>query len=132
MSLKLSIINIKNKDLIKLLLNCLNFIKIKIQNLNIINLIEIKSVCKNILYSVKLFKFIRQIKIIRITNLHINWILIGIININLEINKIFIILNKRKNFHVLFYQNSPFSGILFKLLNLKILDFIHELILIVK
>ena len=45
--LKFNITNIKNKDLINLLLNCLNFIKIKIHNLRIINLIEIKSECKN-------------------------------------------------------------------------------------
>lgn len=49
--------NIKNRDLINLLLNCLSFIKTKIQNLKIIRLTEIKSVCKNSLYDVKLFKF---------------------------------------------------------------------------
>ena len=42
-------------------------------------------------------------------------ILTGIKNKIVEINKIFIIkFNKRISIHNLFYQNSPFSGILFK------------------
>ena len=48
------------------------------------------------------------------------------------LQKIIFIIDKSIYTHNLFYQNSPFFRHFIKLLNLMILDFIHELILKIK